>query len=403
MSPEELIKAGPSTEGNKPAERLTELFQNEVGFEKPIPIDTFDKVKEGLDPKIEEEIKKEEEKAKKLDEKSKADDSKTVEVKEEDKQVDLKLPVKSEDKTEEKTEDKSVGGLEHLELGISPGAAIHFKNMNKQAREWVTSELKTRLQKNMELTAKLKEAENKRVSAADGNNLPDAWYEHPQAVSLLPDYQIAINAKNKLHQAITHLEDQLIKVGEGENWEDIDFDDKGNFVTKGYKPTESARIHIGRKIREYSQYVQNLDARANQIQTNFQTNAVRSKEQVTQLENQYFPQYNDPEKLKTNDNYKAIQTALGKFGLSNDRLSGVLSKMYLYTMDTLTESESKDAKIKELEEKLAKVGVSKEGNKNGPTGDEINKGAAKAGKVYANKDEEPIEMDIFDKIKDGVL
>ena len=136
-SVEDLIKAGPTEDKSSTKERVgVETLEDE----SPVSVDLFEKVKEGLDPKVEEKLKKEEANAKSEEgeETPVVDTGKGLEKTLQD--AKSKEP---ENKEEAKSEDKSES-LIHLELGISPGAVSHFKNMNRAAREWITSELKTR-------------------------------------------------------------------------------------------------------------------------------------------------------------------------------------------------------------------------------------------------------------------
>ena len=422
MKVEDLIKSGPTDKQTLSNEAKVQkvsdeaMFSGDDSWDKPIDLDVFDKVKQGLDPKMEDILKKEEAEAAKEDKDDKEtakEDSKESEKSsskkeegEEDKSLrdketkpDNKSEIKkSEDKKSEEQQGDSSDSLIHLELGISPGAVGHFKNMNKAAREWITSELKTRYKKIGELQTKVKEAESKvALQSADGNNLPPSWYEHPDAVSLLPEYQNTLGTYRKAQGLIEHYEKQLIAIEEGDPWQNIDVDEKGNWVQNTFdKPTAQHKLFVSRRIAELREAASELKLKATTIHKNYTSNAIKTREQASALENQYFPQYQDAESLKSNSHYQAIQAALGKFGLSNDRMSGVLSKMYVYTMETLAEKEK-------LEKQLESAGKAVTTNgkvvvkKNGPTGDDINHGDT-GKKVYDNPDDEPVSMDDIDAL-----
>lgn len=391
-SVEDLIKAGPTDDKSSTKDRVG---VGTLEDESPVSVDAFELVKEGLDPKVEEKLKKEEANAEKeTAETPVVDEGKGVEKVEQD--TKSKEP---ENKEEAKSEDKS-DSLIHLELGISPGAVNHFKNMNRAAREWITSELKTRYGKINELSAKVKDLETKRqADTGDGNNLPQSWYEHPDAVKLLPAYQTIVGQAGQVKSLLEHYHQQKIAIAEGDVWEALEQDAQGKWGRKAYKADAAATAFVDDKIAELRAIESQLYRKAEEIQTNYKQNAIRTREQVVALEDQYFPQYKDSKELETNENWKAIRGILEKFGLSQDRLSGVTAKMYVYTMSALAENDRLTKELEETKKKLTAAPGVKKGN--GPTGDEINRGATK--KTYDNPEDEPVDIDIFTKRLNGEL
>lgn len=406
-SVEELINAGPSgTTDNNPPPRQGDITAND---NTAIDVDSFDKIRvEGLDPELAKQLAAEEEKATKNEAQKKSgsdsDNSTSPKVdesnnEESDEKVDEKTQkdtTETKDKdTSNKVSDKaSETDLLHLELGISPAQANFLKKMDKSAREFVVSELKTRLLTNTELKAKVKELESGVGKPENGNGLSTSWYEHPQAYHLLPEYQQKVGAINKVGELLKHYQEQKIAIKEGEVWTDLEADGNGGIQRKQYKPSSRAEALVDEKLSELRSAMQVLNSQADEVKKNFNTNAVKTREQVVGLENQYFPQYADPKVLEKNDNYKAVKNALDKFGLGNDRMANITAKMYIYAMENIEKREELENKVKELETQL-KSGIKK--NSNGPTGDEINRGDAKPGKKYDNPDDEPLDIGEFEK------
>ena len=401
LSVEELINKGP-TNDNSPS-KVGDVGSND---KDSIDVDEFDRIRvEGLDPETSKILEQEEANAKKKGDIHGHEDNKDDSNKD-DKPVDEEVVVPDKETVDttkketvvegKETEKSSDVDLLHLELGISPGAVPLLKKMDKSAREFVVSELKTRYQKISELNLKVKELSENGVKTGDGNGLSNAWYEHPQAYHLLPEYQQKVRAVTRAEELIGHYDDQLKAIRDGEVWTDLEAGPDGSVVQKQYKPTSQAERVVTAKVRELNNALLTLRGQAEEVKHNFNQNNLKTRESVTALENQYFPQYADSKALEKDTNWVNINRALDKFGLGNDRLSKVTAKMYIYAMSIVNDNEAKNAKIKELEEQIKSGAKSKLPN-NGPTGDEINRGDNKPGKKYDNPDDEPMDMDEFDK------
>ena len=400
LSVEELINKGPTQDNS--SSKVGDVGSND---NESVGVDEFDRIRvEGLDPETSKILEQEEANAKKKGDihgsennkdDSNKDDKQTNEEVDGKKEEITKEPDKKETVVEGKETEKSGDvDLLHLELGISPGAVPLLKKMDKSAREFVVSELKTRYQKISELNLKVKELSENGVKTGDGNGLSNAWYEHPQAYHLLPEYQQKIRAVTRAEELIGHYDDQLKAIRDGEVWTDLESGPDGSVVQKQYKPTSQAERVVTAKVRELNNALLTLRGQADEVKQNFNQNNLKTRESVTALENQYFPQYADSKALEKDTNWVNINKVLEQRGLSKDRLSSVTAKMYIYAMSIVGDNEIKTAKIKELEEQIKK-GVKPVSN--GPTGDEINRGDNKPGKKYDNPDDEPMDMDEFDK------
>ena len=193
----------------------------------------------------------------------------------------------------------------------------------------------------------------KQADTGDGNNLPASWYEHPQAVQLLPAYQTVVGQVGQVKSLLDHYRQQKIAIAEGENWEALEQDANGKWGRKTYKADAAATAFVDDKIAELRAIESQVYRKAEELQTNYKQNAIRTREQVIAMEDQYFPQYKDAKELETNENWKAIRGLLDKFGLGQDRLSGVTAKMYVYTMSTLAENERLTKELEEVKKKLS--------------------------------------------------
>lgn len=406
---DKLIDTGPSD-----AKGLIHEIENESQDDTKIPVDAFEKAKEGndnvlpLDSKTKELLDKEEKVAEEKDKLEKADEKTGEEntdksTKEQaDTKTDKLDTSEPKDKELTETKDSSDDSLIHLELSITPGQAKLFKKMDKAAREFVISELRTRLGKINELTASNKELAEKAEKGSaprkgDGSDLPENWYENDAALYITPEYNSISTKLSRVEMLRTHYRNQKIAIAEGENWEDLVPDANGKVTKQLMKPNSAATDHVDNILLDLSKAEGELKDALSAVEHNFKQNHLKTREQVTKLEDQYFPQYKDAKALEKNEYYQSFQKLADKFGLKKDRMIGVTSKMYIFTMENIAKLEAAEAKIKELEAAVAKGGGTTKKSNNGPTGDEINHGGGK--KPAGDPDEEQVPLDAFEKYK----
>lgn len=400
-----LIDAGP-TDGNT----IIREMEHESTDDFAIPVDSFKKAKEGetnvlpLDPKTKALLEKEEKAADEKDKLEKANEEKgddsnsELAEKQGTEKVDSKPTTEPKDKeiTEQKESDDS---LIHLELAITPRQAGFFKKMDKAAKEFVISELKQRQAKITELTATNKDLfekveKGREARKGDGSDLPDNWYENESALYITPEFNSVATKLSRVEMLKNHYRNQIIAIEEGDNWEDLAIDAKGNITKQLYKPTAEAKALVNDNILKLNNAENELKQMQGIIEQNFRQNHLRTREQVVKLEDQYFPQYKDQKALEKNEHYQVFSKLADKFGLKKDRMYGVTAKMFVFTQENFFKIQALEDEIAAL--KAAAGKVEKKGS-NGPTGDEINHGGGKP--PVGDPDDEKIPVDAFEKYK----
>lgn len=260
--------------------------------------------------------------------------------------------------------------------------------MAKEAGQWVEA----RLKENQSLKTEVKKLKESLPDPNDKNALPPAWYEHPEAYNLAPEYKQGQQVLNHLGAVLAHYQEQLINIEEGDPWVDLRLDAQGNlYKADPVKPDGRARATVldrmanaRQQISNQSQYLQNYVA-------NFQQRNSVYGEGMKKVEDHYFPQYKDAKSLEKDKHYHAIKKTLVDNGLANDRMAGLVSKLYVYTMEIQTEN----AKLKKESDKASTLKDLQ--RRAGPTGSMINNGSSNVN--GGDLDDVPFDPKVWDKIR----
>lgn len=250
--------------------------------------------------------------------------------------------------------------------GIVPEAALPLlKKMSNDAREYFVAEFKRYGKEVEELKSKLSVAEKQQVK--DG--LPSGWYEHEEAYLLTPEYKGLSQTKNQLSAIEEHYRKQLIAIKEGEDWFDLALDKAGNIIQQKRKAGPEADMLVSSRLQEAVITLRDLEKQEGALKQAFKQNAVNHRAGMRKLEDEYFPQYADEKEFSANEDAQNFQKILQSYGMQNDRMSGMMTKLYAFALEQVR-------KVQELEKvKAAPAQTKTVTNKNGPTGDEINKGS----------------------------
>jgi len=278
---------------------------------------------------------------------------------------------------------KAVGD-EDLKSLVPESAQGLFKKMDNSARQWVVAELKRAAKEKEELKSKLSVAEKK-----GSNNLPENWFEHEEAYTLSPEFKQLQNQHGRLSAIEKHYREQLIAIKEGEDWFDLVQNADGSISQVKQKASSQADALVMTRLNDATAFIREIEKQDGAYKQAFKASAINSRAGVKQLENDYFPQYADDSEFSNNEDAKSIKIQLQSLGAHNDRLAGVLAKLYAFSMEQLREVES----LKKASSPANRIVTPK----NGPTGDEINKGP---GKVLS-ADERPFNMAAWDSYTKG--
>jgi hypothetical protein len=195
------------------------------------------------------------------------------------------------------------------------------KKMATEARDFLLAEMKRRsnLQKEFETFKKASEGKK---------SVPTSWYDHENAFVLDPEYQKAISTGNQLDGIISHFQEQLVKIKEGDNWKDVSLDTNNQLTLIEKKSDFRAEAEVLAKLQNLQLTKRELESKAVSIRDTFGSKVAEAKSVIRKLEDEYFPQFKDDTSYNTNEHLKNMSTVLKSKSLEQDLLFGMTSKMY---------------------------------------------------------------------------
>lgn len=232
-------KEAPDFTGNQPKDTKNE--RTEVTKEKTTKVE--DKTKQ---PEI-----KEEEETKQVDDNGDGNRKVEGEV-EKDQQEQLEQQKQPEVETEGNVIDKRF-----------PEARIFRKKMDKAAAQYFDARLADVIQKE----AELEEASTALQEAQAGiTQIPKSYYDNPNAIVLVPEFQRATSHVNLAAKIAAHWDNQLGNIMGGEPWRKLEYvkDAEGNVVD--VRPTEQEFEANGKAQHEVGKYVRNSENQLNEMQ-----------------------------------------------------------------------------------------------------------------------------------------
>jgi len=272
-------------------------------------------------------------------------------------------------------------------LGISESAIPVFRKSHKEAQELMVSELRRRGKEAEELKTQL---ESTKKEVREG--LPSTWYENENAYQLLPEYQKINQEYGLIEGLVKHFRQQLIAIKEGVEWEDLVMGADGKINRIAAKPGADADVRVSEQISSLTGELQRRQQQAQQLAGRFQLQSRNIKQEMQKAEDQFFPQYK--EKFEENEHGKYALNHLKSVGQEHNVIAPFTRKLYAEFMNLL-------GKYEALEKEVEKGKVIKSMG-NGPTGDQINKGAVTEGPAKpVNPDDSPYDSAAFEKAKGG--
>lgn len=178
------------------------------------------------------------------------------------------------------------------------------KQMSKQAQEWVLAEMK-RSNKAVADTKALLEANSKNTPASN------AWYEHPDSYVLSEEFQQSTQNLGQYKSILRHYQEQLIRIREGDDWEDLSQNAEGQVVRMAAKQKASAKAEalIEERIAIARDLVKQEEAQQQQFTADHQQRSAQARNVLAELEKRYFPQYVQGIKSKNTEVQKYVSAA----------------------------------------------------------------------------------------------
>ena len=279
------------------------------------------------------------------------------------------------------------GQLDPVDAVLQP----YKKRMSNDAYQKVSSEIKHREDRIKLLEAEKTEIINKR----NESGIPDSWYEHPDAFRLLPQYKNAESLIGQITPLAPHYRKELAKIRAGATeWTDLVEDAQGRIIHVKRtlsSPDDSANadVDLTERIQQCNMHLNQLNNQVQGLEYTHKQNLGNYNNKFKGLEDQMFPHYKDESKLKDN---QAYQTIVKGFGASaNTPAARMLAKLYV---DYTALSERYDT----LSKQKGVIPTSNVKMINGPGSRDLNKTKTS---TVARKSAEDIDMDLFEKAKEG--
>lgn len=188
------------------------------------------------------------------------------------------------------------------------------------------------------------------ASKKSPNALPDAYYSHPEAYKLDPEYNNAVAAVNTANWCAGFWKEQLVKISKGEPYQLLDTNDKGQIIILPDKlePSEAGRIDIEEYLSGSRQALARWQEKSQQLQQNFGKIHAEDVGLLKEGEQKFFPDYDKPDhwskpiqeefikKMPASQRNNVLLPILAKTVANNAKFSN--------TVKTLTEE---NAKLKE--------------------------------------------------------
>jgi len=333
-----------------------------------------------------------------VDNKGKVEDDKTKEVPEEEPEVkstkkELPPTAKTfgEDDTGVEREDlqtvpESIKGKDFA--GLDDTEVKFGKKMSNDAFE----NYKARILEVKELKKRTLELETQGTKG-----LPSSYYEHDQAFILDPDFQSAISTQQNASSEKSFWEQQYVSLRKGDKWKDAIYDQAAKQVKYiDHDPSADAELYVSNKLARCQSVIDQSAQEANNLTQDFKSRNARRRSELNELENHYFPQFKDPEKLKANKHFNAISNILTENKMTSVP-NTMFAKLYAWALDL-------GEKYTKLESQQGKSSaIARQRTEAGPSNGEINSGGNGVANNQLPIEEQKVDFEMFEKKKRGEI
>jgi hypothetical protein len=289
-----------------------------------------------------------------------------------------------------KTTAKILPGVDLEAFGDDYKKAEPFlKNMSKEARQFFSARIKEQ---------KTALAEVKKSGPVNGQ-LPPAYYEHPDAYVLAPEYQQSVASLQNLTNELTHWQKQYAAVKAGKDWINKEADANGNIVDVKVPAAENAEdeakyeLYLAGQIQKGNQYVGHHQSVIQNLRQGFKTIVQQKLGVLKNIEDTLFPDFKDEKALANNKHYNLMHKTLSSKGMTAVPPS-IFNKLYAHSMQ-------REEYIAELEAKLEAKKVATERRiKLGPSSGDLDGDGGTSKKARAASSDS-FDMAEFEAVKNG--
>jgi hypothetical protein len=210
-------------------------------------------------------------------------------------------------KTPEQINDEKEKKPERDLTGFSEREALYLRRMSYESYEHFSKELReakalkeSQKKANEAYEAKIKTLEEGRTV------LPESYYENPQAIYLSPEFQSMQNNVQLAKAVEQHWADQLVKVKNGEDWDDLENDPKTGEPVIGKKmiyKDAADEVRITRYMNNSAQQTAILNNEVQQYVGQFKSRVGERHARIANVEKEMFPTFDN----KESDEYKQTE------------------------------------------------------------------------------------------------
>lgn len=217
----------------------------------------------------------------------KVDEPAKVEDKVEEPKVD---DVKKDDTTPKTTVTKVARDYE----GFSDDEKAKMSKMSNEAFDWV----KPIIKEHKNLGNLIKQKDEQIVNLKKGA-IPDSYYEHPQAFTLDPAYNIETQRLQLSEAYVEHWQNQYANIEDGKPWQTIDINKKTGQLIYGepqeVNPETKGRVKAGivTALQHCQNQVNNYRNNVNTIQNTYRMRHETNVAAIKQTEEKFFKVYDD--------------------------------------------------------------------------------------------------------------
>lgn len=233
----------------------------------------------------------------------------------------------------------------------------HLKQMSNEAFAFIKPQLIARLKQ-----AEIDKAKDDELQRLRTGALPNTYYEHPQAYLLSPTYKQMVVDENFYNNVLSHLNSQLEKVENGEEWQDIGVNEKGELVTSQNQPADAkSKVHIMNKISNIYSRLNSTRANMANFESEFTARHRADVSVLQDITTKLYPKIKESEK----DIWQGVQTIIDALpgSVRSHPVSRAFAIAAASNQMAIKESElhqrengALKTKIKELETKIANMG-----------------------------------------------
>jgi len=258
------------------------------------------------------------------------------------------------------------------DLGVAVDKLPIFKQMSNDAFNYNVELLKD----HKEAVAKREEIQTQLEESAK-SDMPNSYFDHPEAFTLNPEYRKANAEVSHLDRARQHYAQQHVKIRAGEKWQDIaGTNQDGSYQLVEKEADAQSEVTVMQNLNELQTFTNQRRQEIQGMEARFAQARAGRQSVFSEYENAFFPQYKDS---ADNKHIKAINQVLAQKQVADNPMAGLFSKLYAHAMET-------QGKVNALTAENSTLKQNQKPATENPTDADINTGVTEDGRQAAAED-----------------